>query len=80
MPVLVDFQGERYVYLGEDLADLGPAGHALAYPDHCDAEGHVRAESALSDSFAHVMPSGEIKRYLKVIGHVSDLRPVGPAN
>lgn len=69
MNALVEFQGNRYWYLEENGS--GP----LAYFEHCDEHGNINSlESACSDSFAHVLPNGDIMRYRKIIGNREDLR------
>jgi hypothetical protein len=48
-------------------------GGALAYPNHVDADGHVKIEHVFSDSFAHVNSDGTISRYGARIGTRDDL-------
>jgi hypothetical protein len=45
--------------------------YPLAPPEHCDADGNLIAWD--QDSYAHVFETGEVKRYLRVIGTVADL-------
>jgi len=69
MPVLVEFLGRRYWYLGDSLEDLG---HAVAPLAHCDEKGELFLDAVLEDSFAHVNLDGRIMRYGQQVGNVSD--------
>jgi len=72
MSILVEFNGQRFWYLGHALTELN---YALAYLHQCDDNGDV---IELADSYAHVCSDGIIRRFGKVIGTIRDLRPVGP--
>ena len=66
-----------YVVLdGRDLVWLKDedGSGALAYPEHIDEAGDVRAEHVLSDSYAHVFPNGEIMRFNQRIGSRDDFQ------
>lgn len=70
MSILVNFKGEIYWFMADDLSELDTA---LAPLHHCDSDGKL---IVLADSYAHVMSDGQIFRYRQVIGRVSDLRPI----
>lgn len=69
--VLVEYQGQRYLWLREDDRDEG----ALAYMHHVDADGHIKPECVLEMSFAHVI-DGIIFRQRRRIGVAADLKRV----
>lgn len=70
--VKVRFQGTEYWLMCAPDGDYGP----LAYIEHCDDEGEIKLESALSESFAHCYPDGRIIRYGRQIGTRNDLERV----
>ncbi len=58
------------------VLELGCAD-ALAPLDHVTPDGELNLLTAFAgDSYAHVFPNGEIKRYGALIGHRSDLERI----
>lgn len=57
-----------------ETLEVGNDG-ALAPPEHV-TNGELNGRAFSGDSYAHVIENGEIKRYMTVIGHRSDLVPL----
>jgi hypothetical protein len=64
----VALKGQRLVWLKDDDTPNGP----LAYPEHLDENGDIRASALGAASYAHIF-DGVIKRYNRVIGTIDDL-------